>query len=127
MTPHPQLISDVDSHAPRATAAASAPSAAETDSGLQCLVTMARFHGIAADADQLRFEFAKGDEPFGTTDVLLAAKKLGLVAKKVRPQPQRLGMVAAPAIALDLNGQFFILGRVEERAATEEQAATRRE
>lgn len=124
MTPSPQLITDVASHAPGATAPA--PSAAETDSGLQCLVTLARFHGIAADADQLRFEFAKGEEPFGTTDVLLAAKKLGLVAKKVQPKPQRLGMVAVPAIALDLNGQFFILGRVEERPASEETAATRR-
>jgi subfamily B ATP-binding cassette protein HlyB/CyaB len=130
----PQAVSDVVGRilaqqpaAPEPTQDPSAPPAAPIqDSGLQCLVTLARFHGIAADADQLRFEFARGDAPMDSDELLLAARKIGLMAKTVRPTPKRLAMVAVPAMALDLNGQYFILGRVEDRAANHERPAGRR-
>ena len=48
------------------------------DCGLAGLILLAQFHGIAADASQLRHEFASGGEPFDETTLLLAAKRLGL-------------------------------------------------
>ena len=54
------------------------------DSGLDCLLIMARLHAIAADADQLAHEFKADGKPFGQTEILLAAKKLGLQASLVK-------------------------------------------
>lgn len=53
------------------------------DTGLACLVMLARFHGVAADADQLAHEFVVSGQPFQTQDVLLAARQLGLQARRV--------------------------------------------
>ncbi|MCC8490576.1 hypothetical protein LN572_12235, partial [Xanthomonas citri pv. fuscans] len=48
------------------------------DLGLQGLVLLAQFHGVAADAVQLAHGFGRGGEPFDETTLLLAAKQLGL-------------------------------------------------
>ncbi len=53
------------------------------DTGLLCLVMLARFHGIATEPDQLAHEFADGSNAFTKTEILLAAKKLSLKAKAV--------------------------------------------
>jgi subfamily B ATP-binding cassette protein HlyB/CyaB len=58
-------------------------SAPEPDSGLVGLVMLARFHNIAADADQLAHDFREPGQRFGVPQILLAAKQLGLKAKKV--------------------------------------------
>lgn len=50
------------------------------DAGLVSLSVVARFHGKAADPEQLRHALALG-EPAQTADLLLAAKRLGLKAK----------------------------------------------
>jgi ABC-type bacteriocin/lantibiotic exporter with double-glycine peptidase domain len=67
------------------------------DSGLDCLVIMARIHAIAADADQLSHEFKKAEgQPFGQTEILLAAKKLGLQASVVKTPLERLDKTPLP-------------------------------
>ena len=48
------------------------------DSGLACLVMLARFHNVAASPEQLTYEFAEDGRQFGRAEVLLAAKKIGL-------------------------------------------------
>ncbi len=87
------------------------------DSGLVCLVMMARLHGIAADADQLAHEAAKAGQPFATADLLLAAKRLGLQAKVVKVDVARLQKTPLPAVAVGRNTEgavdFFIVARVE--------------
>jgi len=50
------------------------------DSGLACLLMMARLHGVAADAQQLWREHSADGAAFGRTEILLAAKSLGLHA-----------------------------------------------
>jgi ATP-binding cassette, subfamily B, bacterial HlyB/CyaB len=91
-------------------------SAVTVDSGLACLVMMARLHGIAADTAQLKHEFAS-EEEFGVTGLLLAAKSLVLQAKVVQVKVERLGMTPLPAVAMsrDAAGRisFFILAKVE--------------
>jgi len=88
-----------------------------TDSGLECLVTLARFHGIAASAEQLRHELAHSSQPFGRDQLLLAARQLGLLAKAVDTQAQRLAQTPLPAIAEAGDGTFFILARVDQGQA----------
>jgi subfamily B ATP-binding cassette protein HlyB/CyaB len=87
------------------------------DTGLACLVMMARLHGVAADADQLAHEAAVAGHPFGVTDLLLAAKRLELQAKAVKVDVARLAKTPLPAVAVgqaqDGSVDFFILARVD--------------
>jgi ATP-binding cassette, subfamily B, bacterial HlyB/CyaB len=82
------------------------------DSGLACLVLLARYHGLPADLDHLRHQ--RGNTDFFTAqDIVLSAKSLGLKAKSVRSQWQRLAKTPLPAIALHKDGHYFILARCE--------------
>jgi subfamily B ATP-binding cassette protein HlyB/CyaB len=108
-TPH---LTVIDPHQ----TAHQAPPPNKVDTGLACLVMMARLHGVAADPAQLKHEFSTG-EPLSATDILLAAKRLSLQAKTVKTDISRLSKTPLPAIAIgkDLQGntQFFILARIE--------------
>ncbi|MDQ7990135.1 MAG: type I secretion system permease/ATPase [Candidatus Dactylopiibacterium sp.] len=97
------------------------------DSGLQCLVMLARFHALAADAEQLAHEFGAGGAGFGRTEILLAAKKLGLAARCVRPHPARLETTPLPAMAACREGGFIILARVEKASDAPAGVRPRRE
>ena len=81
------------------------------DSGLQCLMLMAQLHGIAADAAQLQHQY--GREKFTTETVLLAARKLGLAAKRVRQAPDRLDRAPLPTIGIDRDGHYFLVGKID--------------
>jgi subfamily B ATP-binding cassette protein HlyB/CyaB len=94
-----------------ASAAPAAPGA--LDSGLACLVMLARFHQVAADPDQLAHQFKTPERPFGRTEILLAARHLGLKAKVVRARIDRLAQTPLPAIAFDRAGGFFIVARCD--------------
>lgn len=88
------------------------------DSGLVCLVMLARLHGIAADPSQLAHQHAPEGRYLGTSEVLLAARQLGLQAKLVKARLDRLGRTPLPAIALFTStptspARFVILARVE--------------
>ncbi|QRY81946.1 type I secretion system permease/ATPase [Pseudomonas sp. PDNC002] len=93
------------------------PSHPPLDSGLDCLLTLARFHGIGASAEQLRHEFADDGQPFDRDRLLLAARQLGLMAKAVETRPQRLARTPLPAIAETPAGDFFTLARVDQDQA----------
>lgn len=87
-----------------------APSVAATqDPGLAALVRIARFHAIAANAEQLRHTAALLSDTFGASDLLLAAKSLGLKARRVSVRLARLSRVPFPALVLDRSGRHFIL------------------
>ncbi|HLA28432.1 MAG TPA: type I secretion system permease/ATPase [Syntrophales bacterium] len=76
------------------------------DSGLTCLLLIARNHGIAADEAKLRHEF--GQQPFTVEKILLGAKLLGMTAKLVTQDQDRLDRAPLPAIAIDKEGNYFI-------------------
>ena len=86
------------------------------DSGLACLIVLARFHGVAADPAQLTHAFQEGMSPFGVRQILLAAKSLRLKAKQVDSSMDRLLKLPLPAIALRADGGFFVLARADERS-----------
>ncbi len=86
------------------------------DPGLLCLAMLARFHGIAVETAQLAHEFGDG-KPFGTTEILLAARKIGLKAKQTKASAERLPTTPLPALALDKQGGFFILARCDDGQA----------
>jgi subfamily B ATP-binding cassette protein HlyB/CyaB len=82
------------------------------DTGLACLAMLARFHGVAAEPAQLVHEFGDGGR-FGLTQILLAAKKMGLKAKPVKTPLERLSTTPLPAMAQGRDGSFFIVAKVE--------------
>lgn len=90
---------------------ASAGAMPATDCGLACLVAIARFHGIVADAGKLRHVAARGDAPFDPDSLVLAARSLGLKARVVPFVPDRLNKVSLPSLVLDRDGRHFIVGR----------------
>ena len=86
---------------------------AQVDTGLLGLAMLARFHSVAADPDQLAHQFGEAGQPFQSAQILLAAKSLGLKAKLVRTDAARLAQTPLPALAVDMNGHYFILARVD--------------
>lgn len=86
----------------------------ELDTGLACLVMLARIHNVAASAEQLSHEHAEDGRLFGRTELLLAAKQLGLRAKITRCSLARLTHTPLPAIATANDGRFFIIARLDE-------------
>ena len=92
---------------------APSPTPPSTDTGLACLIMLARLHQIAADPGQLAHQFKVSGEAFGQTDILLAAKHLGLQAKAVKTSIDRLDRTPLPAMAVDSAGGYFIVARFE--------------
>lgn len=85
----------------------------ETDSGLACLLMLARFFGVPANADPLTHQFAEPGKPFGETQLLLAAKHLGFKAGAVKSEWSRLPHVALPAIAQQKDGRYVVVARAD--------------
>jgi subfamily B ATP-binding cassette protein HlyB/CyaB len=82
------------------------------DSGLACLVILARFHGLAADAAQLYHLYGQAGRDFSVMDILRAARSLGLKAREIKTQWSRLTHTPLPAIARHPDGHFFIIAKV---------------
>lgn len=84
---------------------------AREDLGLAGLVLLAQFHGLPADANQLRHVYGQQGEPFEAMALLLAAKRLGLKARFVEAAADRLDKVALPALAWRSDGEHFLIAK----------------
>ena len=90
------------------------------DSGLLCLVLLAKFHEKNVNAEQLHHEFSDGGKPFTTDDVLLAAKHLGLRARAKQIGAEGLHRVPLPAVAVmkgkgrSKKQRFVVLGQASD-------------
>jgi subfamily B ATP-binding cassette protein HlyB/CyaB len=78
---------------------------------------LARFHSVAASAEQLAHEFAPAQQLFTSRELLLAARKLGLKAKSVNTTIARLDRTPLPAIAANGDGTFFIIAKLDQGKA----------
>jgi len=103
------------------------------DSGLLCLVAMARFHQMAVEPTQIQHQFgrvknppqspfdkggsapAQGDLYMGDTEILRAAKALNFKSSLVKTRSADLSNATLPAIAKALDGSYFILARVAQK------------
>ncbi|MEO5559750.1 MAG: type I secretion system permease/ATPase [Dokdonella sp.] len=94
---------------------AAVPPVGGEDQALAGLVLIAQFHGIAADAVQLRHDAGLGSERFSDANLLLAARKLGLKAKVIELPVERMDRVALPALALRRDGSAFVVAKIDER------------
>jgi subfamily B ATP-binding cassette protein HlyB/CyaB len=85
---------------------------APVDSGLACLVFMARFLRLPAEPEQIRFEAGKPDQRFTSQDIIRSARRLDLKARRTKISPARLEMLPLPAIVEMRDGRFVILAAV---------------
>ncbi|MES2207956.1 MAG: type I secretion system permease/ATPase [Pseudomonadota bacterium] len=95
------------------TSTSSSVTAASIDTGLHCLVLLANFHGIAANPEQLEHEFKTSGSFFDVIELKAAAYKIGLIAHYKSAKPERLNHLSTPLIFKCRNGQFMILGKVD--------------
>jgi subfamily B ATP-binding cassette protein HlyB/CyaB len=87
--------------------------APDVDTGLIGMVMIARYHGLALDPDQITHDLKEPGKMFDSPQILLASKRMGLKAKLVRTRHKRLKRTPLPALALDVDGSFFIIARVD--------------
>lgn len=81
------------------------------DTGLHSLLMLARFHGVAADPEQLCHEFQIDSQPFDESTLLLAARKLGLQARAVNSKVARLDKIPLPALAQLHDGRYLVVAK----------------
>lgn len=83
------------------------------DSGLNCLVMIARFHGVAADPEQIRHASAIGTDGMTSIDILRAAKELGFKARAAAVRFEKLAKLTLPAIVETAENGYAILAKAE--------------
>src|SRR3954469_16298423 len=81
------------------------------DSGLEALVTLLHFQGVAADRQQIRHRMAT--DKIGASEILRCAKDLGLKARACRSQWSRLAKTPLPAIAPLRDGTFMVIAKAD--------------
>jgi subfamily B ATP-binding cassette protein HlyB/CyaB len=82
------------------------------DQGLAALIMLLRFHGVGANAEQIRHQL--GMARIGIAEMLRCARDLGLKAKARKTKWSRLAVTPLPAIVALKDGGFLLLGKVGE-------------
>ena len=83
------------------------------DTGLTCLLILARFYDLPADGSQLTHQFAQSGRPLSDTDLLRAAKHLGLKAGLLKTQWSKLPGTPFPAMAKRTDGRYVVLAKID--------------
>ncbi len=83
------------------------------DTGLSCLVLVARFLGVAADAGQLRHQFGQSHKPVDAGDLVRAARHLGLKARHVASDWRKLEQTPLPALARHRDGHWVVIASAD--------------
>lgn len=84
------------------------------DTGLICLVMLSRLHGTPADPEQLKHHYGQSGAVFSESEILRGAKSIGLKARAIDSDIDRLAKTQLPAIAQHRDGHYFILAQVTE-------------
>lgn len=85
------------------------------DSGLASLALLLRFHGVAADPEQIRHRL--GGATVGTREMLRCARELGLKSRLITSDWSRLDKIRLPAIVARADGGFLLLGKISPEGA----------
>ncbi len=93
--------------------AAISDSAGAADTGLMCLLILARFYDLPADGSQLRHQFAQSGQLLSDTDLLRAAKHLGLKAGLLKSEWGKLPGTPFPAVAKRTDGRYVVLAKID--------------
>ncbi|TKB83668.1 MAG: hypothetical protein E8D44_07545 [Nitrospira sp.] len=83
------------------------------DTGLICLLILARYYDLPADGSQLRHQFAQPGQALSDTELLRAAKHLGLKAGSFNTSWSKLAGMPFPALAKRTDGRYVVLAKIE--------------
>ncbi len=86
----------------------------DLDSGLECLVFIARFHNIPISAEAVRHEHPSRDKCMDIIEILRAAKALNLKSKAVNKELDELSGLPTPAMFLGKDNKWRVLGRLND-------------
>jgi subfamily B ATP-binding cassette protein HlyB/CyaB len=92
---------------------ATSDSTGAADTGLMCLLILARFYDLPADGSQLRHQFAQSGQLLSDTDLLRAAKHLGLKAGLLKSEWGKLPGTPFPAVAKRTDGRYVVLAKID--------------
>jgi subfamily B ATP-binding cassette protein HlyB/CyaB len=81
-------------------------------SGLDALVTLLHFQGVAADREQIRHRL--GTNKIGASEILRCAKDFGLKARACSTKWSRLAKMPLPAIATLRDGRFLVMAKASD-------------
>ena len=96
---------------------ASSPSSVVSDTGLICLLILARFHDLPADGSQLRHQFVSSGKTFTDVELLRAAAHLGLKAGVLKSRWEKLEGTPFPAIAKLRDNRYVVLAKIDGEKA----------
>src|SRR2546423_7529095 len=99
-------------------------SARSADPGLDALVGLLHFQGVAADREQIRHRL--GTANIGAPEILRCAKDFGLKARTLRTDWSRLARTPLPAIAALRDGSFLLLAKADDEKALVQSAQASR-
>jgi subfamily B ATP-binding cassette protein HlyB/CyaB len=106
--------------------AATSDSTGASDTGLTCLLILARFYDLPADGSQLRHQFAQSGQLLSDTELLRAAKHLGLKAGLLKTEWSKLPGTPFPAIAKRTDGRYVVLAKIDgDKALIQDPVAER--
>lgn len=86
---------------------------ARPDTGLLCLLILARLYDVPADAAQLQHQFGIGRQALSDRELLRAAKYLGLKAGQLKAGWDELTGVPLPALAKRTDGRYVVLAKID--------------
>ena len=89
------------------------PFVALTDTGIICLLILARFHDLPANGSQLQHLYAQSGQALSDTDLLRAAKHVGLKAGVVQTKWDKLIGMPLPAMAKLVDGRYLVVAKVQ--------------
>ena len=100
-------------------------SGVKPDPGLALLVLIAGFHGIPAEASQIRHNAALQGGAFQEGDLVLAARSLGLRSRAVPLRADRLNRLPLPALVMDKQGHHFVIAAVKDQTVLVQEASAK--
>lgn len=87
------------------------------DTGLACLLMVARFHDLPIDGGQIQHQFGQSGQMLTTQQLLRAAKHVGLKAGLVTTTWEELATTPLPAVAQRTDGRYIVLAKVQDDKA----------
>ena len=87
--------------------------ASQPDTGLLCLLLVARFHDVSIDGGQIQHQFGLSGQTLTTNDLVRAAKHVGLKAGFVTTSWDDLAVTPLPAIAGRTDGTYVVLAKAQ--------------
>ena len=85
-----------------------------TDTGLLCLLMVARFHDLPADGGQIQHQFGQSGKVPAAQEWLRAAKHIGFRVGLVTARWEELATTPLPAIVQRIDGRYVVLAKVQD-------------